>query len=61
MNAKKRKQLKSQLRELTTAQLVALATQKTETPYKELLSLDPESLIDLLVEVEGVLKPEAVS
>jgi hypothetical protein len=40
---------------------VALATQKTETPYKELLSLDPESLIDLLVEVEGVLKPEAVS
>jgi hypothetical protein len=61
MNAKKRKQLKSQLRDLTTAQLVALATQKTATPYKELLSLDPESLIDLLVEVEGVLKPEAVS
>lgn len=60
MNSKKRKQLKTQLRALTRAQLVALGKQKTDAPYSDLLAADKDELVDFLLTVDGVLKPEAV-
>lgn len=60
MNAKKRKQLRNQMRELTRAQLVALATQKGVLSYQEALTKTKDELVDTLVPVEGVLKPVAV-
>ena len=58
MNAKKRKQLKQQLSGLHRVQLVALAKQKTDTPYSELRILAKEALVEMLLPVEGVLKPQ---
>lgn len=61
MNAKKRKNLKHQLEKLSRAQLIALATQKEVMPYTIAVGQTKEALVDGLVVVEGVLKPEATS
>jgi len=61
MNAKKRKNLKVQLNALTKAQLVALAVQKDVMPYQIALGQTKEALVESLIVVEGVLKPEATS
>lgn len=59
MNAKKRKQLKKSLASLERRQLVALGKQKTETSFQTLLGMSSEELVELLLPVEKVLKPEA--
>jgi hypothetical protein len=58
MNAKKRKNLKIQLNALTKAQLIALAVQKEVLPYLIALGQTKESLVETLLPVEGVLKPQ---
>ena len=58
MNAKTRKQLKHQLEKLSRAQLVSLATQKEAMPYIIAKGQTKEALVEALVVVEGVLKPE---
>ena len=58
MNAKKRKHLKGQLNALTRAQLISLAVQKEVMPYQIALGLTKEALVENLVAVDGVLKPE---
>lgn len=59
MNKKQRKHLKGQLEELTRPQLVALATQKTELPFKDICGMSVEALVNTLIDVKSVLKPEA--
>lgn len=59
MNSKNRKQLRKQLVDLERRQLVALGKQKTNVPYRELLNTPKDQLVELLVPVKGVLKPEA--
>lgn len=58
MNAKERKHLMSQFEPLTRAQLIALATQKEVMPYQVARVQSKEALIESLIVVEGVLKPE---
>ena len=58
MNAKKRKSLTIQLSALTRAQLVALAVQKEVLPYQIALGQTKEALVESLIVVDGVLKPE---
>lgn len=60
MNAKQRKHLKKQLEVLTRAQLVALAVQKEVMPYQIALGHTKEALVEALIVVESVLKPEEV-
>ena len=60
MNAKKRKNLRKTLAALTKQQLVALGKQKTDAPYQELLAASTDELVEFLLTVDGVLKPEAV-
>lgn len=59
MNKKQRKHLKGQLEALTRPQLVALATQKTEMPFKAICGMSVEALVNTLIDVKSVLKPEA--
>jgi|GEM_PF-2940419 len=58
MNAKERKLLKRQLDELTLKQLVALATQKSDLSYPIVRHTPRGELIDFLMTIENVLKPE---
>ena len=59
-DAKKRKKMRKCLLTLTRAQLVALGAQKTEIAYKSLLTMSPAELVEVLVNVDDVLKPVAV-
>jgi len=57
--AKKKKGIRAKLLEtLTRQQLIALAKQKTEMPYADILRLDSESLATVLSDVPNVLAPE---
>ena len=58
--AKKQRDIRSKLLELSRPQLVALAKQRTKLPYQELLGLGNESLATVLSEVPGVLVPVKV-
>ena len=60
MSGKKRKQLRKQLDALEHRQLVALGKQKTDVSYQTLLKTSKEDLVDVLITVDGVLKPEEV-
>lgn len=60
MNSKRRKQLCKQLNALEHQQLVALGSQKTNVPFQTLLKTSKEDLVEILITVDGVLKPEEV-
>lgn len=49
------------MKDLTRAQLIALATQKTATPYRELICMSKDQLIKELGNVENPLEPEQVN
>lgn len=51
------KKVRSQLKQLTRAQLIALAVQKTGLPYQNALQCSKEELVTGLEGVEGVFKP----
>lgn len=48
------------MKDLTRAQLIALATQKTDIAYRNILKMDRYQLIKKLSKVENVLEPEHV-
>jgi len=58
VNSKELKNLKKQLDELSLAQLVALAVQKGAFTFLVAKSQPRKALLEALVKVEGVLKPE---
>ena len=53
------KKMRKHLKSHTRAQLVALGRQKSEVPYQELLGMTKDALVEVLVQIKGVLKPEA--
>jgi hypothetical protein len=57
LDAKKRKRQRNHLRSLSRAQLVALSVQKEVLPYRIAQGLTKERLVELMSDVEGVLKP----
>jgi len=57
MNAKQRKYVKTQLNDLTKAQLVALAVQKEVLPFLIAQGQTKEALVESLIDVKAVLKP----
>jgi hypothetical protein len=52
-------ELRSQLRELSRAQLVALGRQRTMIPFPTLLEMTNDALVERLVQVEDALVPRA--
>jgi len=58
MSKKKRKHFRDQIEALTKAQLVALAVQKEVMPFLIAKGRTKEALVESLIAVEGVLKPE---
>ena len=56
-DAKKLKKMRKHLSTFTRAHLVALAQQRTEMRYQEILKSDNETLINALANITGVLKP----
>ncbi len=59
MNGRQRK-LKTKLDALSRQQLIALAVQKEALPYQIALGQTKDKLVETLVTVNGVLKPEQV-
>jgi hypothetical protein len=55
----RQEELRSQLRELSRAQLVALGRQRTMIPFPTLLEMSNDALVERLVQVEDALVPRA--
>jgi len=49
------------MKDLTRAQLIALATQKTLIPYRKLVGMSKDQIIKELGNVENPLEPEQVN
>lgn len=49
--------MKTRLRELTRPQLIALATQKTDLGYQDILKFSNKALIEILLNIDDVLDP----
>jgi len=49
--------MKTRLRELTRQQLIALAVQKTDSEYQDILAHSNNALIEILLTVDDVLEP----
>jgi len=49
------------MKNLTRAQLIALATQKTATPYRKLVGMSKDQLIKELGNVGNPFEPEQVN
>jgi len=58
MANKKHKSLRIQLEALTRPQLVALAVQKDVLTYQGACDTASEKLVEMFMEVEGILKPQ---
>jgi len=58
MANKKQKHLRQQLEALTRPQLVALAVQKKVLTYQGACDAASEALVEMFMEVEGILRPQ---
>lgn len=54
------KKVHAHLNTLTRQQLIALASQRTNIEFRDILSMDKGKLVAKLEGIEGVLKPEQV-